>query len=128
MAGNYIRGNRNLRNQSWGGQLPDGPLGSLALQQATMDMRTRFSLNTTPFLSVYPVSPHLANRTRFPAALTALLIVLVLGLAACGPAESKSKASQAEADTLRIAQEYQANGDLDQARVAIDGISVANPR
>jgi hypothetical protein len=48
-------------------------------------------------------------------------------LAACGPGQPQVDSTQAAADTLRIAQEYAANRNLDQARGEIDALEVANP-
>jgi hypothetical protein len=56
-----------------------------------------------------------------------LWLGVVLLLAACGPGEPKVDSTQLAAGTQRIAQEYTANGNLDQARTAIDALEVANP-
>ncbi len=54
-------------------------------------------------------------------------IGVVLLLAACGAGQPEVDSAALAADTTRIAQEYVANGNLDQARAAIDALEVANP-
>jgi uncharacterized protein YraI len=51
---------------------------------------------------------------------------LILILAACGPSRRGSEADHA-AELARIAQEYAQDGELDRARVQLQGIDVANP-
>lgn len=55
-----------------------------------------------------------------------ILIVLVLLLAGCGPSDSGTTSSDLSATTQRIAQEFQANGDLAGARSALAGLDVPN--
>jgi uncharacterized protein YraI len=57
-----------------------------------------------------------------------LWLGVVLLLAACGPGQAKASSAELAAETARIAQEYAANGNLDQARAAVDALEVANPR
>jgi uncharacterized protein YraI len=54
-------------------------------------------------------------------------LVVVLLLAACGPGQAKADSTQLAAETVRIAQDYAANSNLDQARTAVDSLEVANP-
>ncbi|MCX6045292.1 MAG: hypothetical protein NT075_09265, partial [Chloroflexi bacterium] len=54
-------------------------------------------------------------------------LVFALLLAACGPEKPSQDQEQLRIDTQRIAQEYQANGNLEQARTQINALPVANP-
>jgi uncharacterized protein YraI len=92
-----------------------------------MDMDKRKHLITTPLQSPSPATRHLSQRFQFLLPRIALWLGIVLLLAACGPGEPKVDAAQAAADTLRIAQDYAANRDLNAARAAIDALQVANP-
>lgn len=94
----------------------------------TMDMSTRFTSTTTLRQSSTRSPLRLANRPTFYAVLLVLLMGCALALTACGPAQPQSDVNSAEADTLRIAQQYQADSNLDQARAAIQDLKVANPR
>jgi hypothetical protein len=46
----------------------------------------------------------------------------VLLLAACGPGQPQVDSTRLAADTLRIAQDYAAGGNLETARAAIDAL------
>jgi hypothetical protein len=92
-----------------------------------MDMDKRLTTITTLIQSASPADRHPSHRFNFLLPRIALWLGFVLLLAACGPGEPKVDSTQLAADTLRIAQEYSANSNLDQARTAIDALEVANP-
>jgi uncharacterized protein YraI len=60
--------------------------------------------------------------------LTALLLGVTMLLSACGPAPSGPDETALNSELQRIAQDYAGGGSLEQARAAVDGLSVANPR
>jgi uncharacterized protein YraI len=55
------------------------------------------------------------------------LLLLVLLLAACGPAAAENDNQQLSADTQRIAIDFQANHNLEEARTKLSQLKVANP-
>jgi hypothetical protein len=55
-----------------------------------------------------------------------VLLALVFFLVGCGPEEGEAD-SDLEAETIRIAQEYQQSGDLGGARAQLEQLEVANP-
>ena len=77
--------------------------------------------------SASPAPRHLSHRFNCLFPRIALWLVVVLLLAACGPGQPKVDSTALAATTARIAQDYAANSNLDQARVAIDALEVANP-
>lgn len=66
------------------------------------------------------------NRRSHTLGLVALLCCLLFLLAACGPERGASE-SDLTADAIRIAQEYEQNGDLNGARVQLQNLEAANP-
>ncbi len=83
-------------------------------------------------LSSRPVSTHqaTANNHRRPRRsrllLAAALFSMILLLAACGPEKSAADDELLLADTQRIAQEFAASGNVEQARSQLDELDVAN--
>lgn len=61
-----------------------------------------------------------------PLRLCLFLLLVTFVLVGCGPEEGESDADMA-AQTVRIAQEYQQNGDLGNARAQLETLEVANP-
>jgi uncharacterized protein YraI len=55
-----------------------------------------------------------------------VLLFLLLLLAACGPEPESVESDQLTAETLRIAADYQANGNLDQVQAQLQELQVAN--
>lgn len=92
-----------------------------------MDMDKRSYSITKPLQSASPAPRHLSHRFNFFFPRIALWLVVVLLLAACGPGQPKVDSTALAATTARVAQEYAANSNLDQARAAIDALEVANP-
>src|SRR3954451_21520628 len=92
-----------------------------------MDMDKRTYSTTTLLQSVSPARRHLFHRFNYLLPRIALWLVVVLLLAACGPGQTKVDSTTLAAATARIAQDYAANSNLDQARAAIDALEVANP-
>ncbi len=91
-----------------------------------MDMDKR-SYPITTLQSASPARRHLSHRFNYFLPRIALSLVVVLLLAACGPGQAKADSTQLAAETVRIAQDYAANSNLDQARTAVDSLEVANP-
>ena len=92
-----------------------------------MDMDKRsYSLPAAPVHKPHSTT-HLHQFNHFLARIAVWLVVVLL-LAACGPGQPKVDSTALAATTPRIAQDFQSNGDLDQARAAIDALDVANPR
>ena len=56
-----------------------------------------------------------------------ILVALLLLLAGCGPSDSSASNADLSVATQRIAQDFQANGDLAGARTALAGLDVPNP-
>ncbi|MFN8468128.1 MAG: SH3 domain-containing protein [Caldilineaceae bacterium] len=77
--------------------------------------------------SASPTPRPLSHRFNYFLPRIALWLVVVLLLAACGPGQPKVDSSALAATTARIAQDFAANSNLDQARAAIDALEVANP-
>jgi hypothetical protein len=92
-----------------------------------MDMDKRSYPITTLIQSASPASRHLSHRFNSFLPRIALWLSVVLLLAACGPGQAKPDSSQLAAETARIAQDFAANSNLDQARAAINALDVANP-
>ncbi len=92
-----------------------------------MDMDKRFYSPTRLLRSDSLASPRPFNRFSFPFTRIALWFGVVLLLTACGPAQSGPSSEQLSTETERIAQEYSASGNLDQARTALNTLEVANP-
>jgi uncharacterized protein YraI len=78
--------------------------------------------------STDPDKPHLRNQIGLWMVLTALLLGVTMLLSACGPAPSRPDETALSSELQRIAQDYVGGGSLEQARAAVDGLSVANPR
>lgn len=66
------------------------------------------------------------NRRWRNLGLAALVCLLLPLLAACGP-QRRAGESDLTAQTLRIAQEYEQDGDLNRARTQLQGLDAANP-
>jgi uncharacterized protein YraI len=92
-----------------------------------MDMDKRSHSITTQLQSASPARRHLSHRFNYFLPRIALWLGVVLLLAACGPGQPKVDSTTLAAATARIAQEYAANNNLDQARTAINALEVANP-
>jgi hypothetical protein len=92
-----------------------------------MDMDKRSYSITKQLQSASPAPRHLSHRFNCLFPRIALWLVVVLLLAACGPGQPKVDSTTLAATTARIAQDYAANSNLDQARAAIDSLEVANP-
>lgn len=92
-----------------------------------MDMDKRSYSITKLLQSASPAPRHLSHRFNYLFPRIALWLVVVLLLAACGPGQPKVDSTALAATTARIAQDYAANSNLDQARAAIDALEVANP-
>ena len=92
-----------------------------------MDMDKRSYSITKLLQSASPAPRHLSHRFNYFLPRIALWLVVVLLLAACGPGQPKVDSTTLATTTARIAQDYAANSNLDQARAAIDALEVANP-
>lgn len=79
----------------------------------------------------HPVPFFLITRWQQPlfwrSALCGLIFVLLLGVAACAPAQPDTSQAALTAQTEQIALTYAADGDLEQARAALAEVEVANP-
>ncbi len=76
-----------------------------------------------PSASVYtPFSKKYIHHWLFIAVTAAVFF-----LAACGPAKNENSQEQLTAETQQIAADFAATNDLEQARAALRGLSVANP-
>jgi len=92
-----------------------------------MDMDKRSYSITKLLQSASPTPRPLSHRFNYFLPRIALWLVVVLLLAACGPGQPKVDSTELAATTARIAQDYAANSNLDQARAAVDALEVANP-
>lgn len=85
------------------------------------------STHAPAFLSITQLNQNRRKQRRLtPFRLCLILLCAVLVLAGCGPEEGEGNADMA-AETVRIAQAYQANGDLAAARAELEQLDVANP-
>jgi uncharacterized protein YraI len=75
-----------------------------------------------------PATVRSSTRISLTPVIAAALLGAVLLLAACGPGTSQPDEATLEAQLQSIAQAYQAGGSLEEARVAIDALPLANPR
>jgi uncharacterized protein YraI len=83
------------------------------------------TVNSHLSLLLAPIPPRSTSR-RFHRWLLAVVTAAVLLLAACGPEQETRTDAQLTEDTQRIAQEFAANTDLEQARAALGELPVAN--
>ncbi len=83
-----------------------------------------FTSTYSPFSNAYT-----STRPNSPSFMLLgwMLVFAVLLLTACGPEKPSQDQAQLRTETQRIAQEYQANGNLEQARTQINRLPVANP-
>ncbi|HXF64967.1 MAG TPA: SH3 domain-containing protein, partial [Caldilineaceae bacterium] len=97
-------------------------------QQPTILNSFNTSGSRTIPLQQNQIRPHPAGMAGARLAAVLALLCGLLLLAACGP-ERRGTASEEEltAESIRIAQEYEQNGDLSRARVQLQALDAANP-